>query len=85
VSVPSEVIDEVAVISPAVRVVIVALVVVELPTMRSVMFARVARRLEKNPVVVVLFCTVALVMTALVVVELPTMRSVMFARVARIL
>jgi uncharacterized membrane protein len=66
VSVPSEVIDEVAVISPAVRVVIVALVVVELPTMRSVMFARVARRLEKNPVVVVLLVTEVLVIVALV-------------------
>ncbi len=65
-SVPSEVIDEVAVISPAVRVVIVALVVVELPTMRSVMFARVARRLEKNPVVVVLLVTEVLVIVALV-------------------
>ncbi len=49
VSVPSEVIDEVAVMTPPVRLAIVAFVVVELPTTRLVMLARVAIRLEKNP------------------------------------
>jgi hypothetical protein len=53
-----------------------ALVVVELPTTRLVMFARVATSEEMNPLVVVLLVAVKLVIVALVVVELPTMRSV---------
>ena len=51
VSVPLDVIDEVAVISPAVNLLIVAFVVVEFPTIRSVILAKRATRLEKNPLV----------------------------------
>ena len=58
----------------AARLVITALVVVELPTTRLVMFASVATNEEKNPFVEVLLEAVRLVMTALVVVELPRMR-----------
>jgi hypothetical protein len=46
------------------------------------MFARVATREEKKPLVEVAFVVVRLVATAFVVVELPTTRSVMLASVA---
>ena len=55
---------------------------VELPTIRSVMLAKVAKSEEMNELVLVLLSTARLVMYPLVVVELPTMRSVMLARVA---
>jgi hypothetical protein len=66
----------------------VALVVVELPTTRSVIDAIVARSDEKNPLVEVALVAMrlvvdAFVIVALVVVEFPTMRFVMFAIVAR--
>ena len=47
--------DPVVVLLVTVALVITALVVVELPTMRSVMLARVATRDEKKPLVEVLF------------------------------
>ena len=66
----------------AVRYVVTALVVVEFPTMRLVIEARVATREEKKPLVEVALDAVKLVIVALVVVEFPTMRSVIEARVA---
>ena len=76
-----------AVIDPPVSVAIVALVVVELPTIKLVMLARVATSEEMNPLVLVALDAIrlvveALVIVALVVVELPTIKLVMLARVA---
>ena len=59
-----------------------AFVVVELPTIRSVMLANVATRDEKKPLVLVLFVALRLVMKAFVVVEFPTIKLVMLAKVA---
>lgn len=64
VSLPVTADDPVVVLLAMVAEVITALVVVELPTMRSVMFARVAMSDEKNP-----FVDVALVLDALVAVS----------------
>ena len=61
---------------------ITALVVVELPTMRSVMLARDATRDEKNPLVEVLLVVTRLVVVALVKVALVAVSEVKNAVVA---
>jgi hypothetical protein len=71
----------------AVRLVIVAFVVVELPTMRLVIEAKVATSEEMKELVEVALDAMRLVVdaftiVAFVVVELPTMRLVMEAKVA---
>jgi hypothetical protein len=66
----------------AVKFVAKALVVVEFPTIRFAIVPNVAARLEKNPVVEVLFVAVKFVAKALVVVEFPTIRFAIAARVA---
>ena len=65
VPVTTKVLEVVALV--IVAFVIVAFVVVELPMTRSVMLARVATRLEKNPLVEVLFVAKKLVDVAFVV------------------
>ena len=64
-----------------------AFVVVEFPTTKLVMEAKVATKEEKNPLVLVALDAIRLVVEALtivafVVVELPTIKEAMLARVA---
>ena len=72
----------VVVLFVAVRLVMKAFVVVELPTMRLVMLARVVTRDAMNPLVVVLFVVEELVVTKLVAVALIAVRKEVDALVA---
>ena len=81
-SVPLEVSDVVAVIDPPVRVPTDATVVLEFPTIKLVIEARVATSDAIKELVLVLLVAVRLVTKALVVVEFPTIKLVIEAKVA---
>ena len=70
--------DEVAVIEPPVRVPIEATVVLELPTMRLVILARVATRDEMKELVLVLLVERRLTKNPLVEVELLNTESLVY-------
>ena len=70
-------------IEPPVSVPIEATVVLEFPTIRLVIVAKVEKREEMNPLVVVLLVAVRLLIKAFVVLEFPTIRLVIVAKVEK--